>query len=144
MLVHTAIFDDHDIAGFPFDTPAVMDIMTSAFKHIKYRTVQMPMLLTIGAWRIGFDMRLNGLRDAGMLRADDVLAVEAWPTLPGFITGLVNTRLVDQLFVKVAVSTPQSTNKSPFLCPSVPFLAIPLGRMVVTGMNMVMRMFMHV
>src|SRR6185503_18993955 len=68
VLMHAPRFDDHDIAGLPRNFPAVMDIVTASLQYEEHRAVQMSVLLAIGAWSIGFDVGLDGLRDLSAAR----------------------------------------------------------------------------
>jgi hypothetical protein len=45
MLMHTVIFDNHDIASLPVDMPSVVDIVFAPLKRIEHSAVEMLMLL---------------------------------------------------------------------------------------------------
>ena len=66
MLMHAAVLDEHDVARLPRNMPAVMDVVAAALEDIEHGAVQMPVLLAVGARRIGLDMGLDRLRDLGV------------------------------------------------------------------------------
>ena len=74
VLMHAAIFYQHDITGFTLDAAAIVNIVSAAFDHEKDRTVQMPMFLPVGARRIGLDMGFDRLCNFSSTRADDMFA----------------------------------------------------------------------
>src|ERR1700730_17960143 len=103
MLMYASALDNHDLARLPVDAPAVVNIVAATLEHVKAGTVQMAVLLAVGARGIDLDMRLDRLHDGRRLRADDVLAVQRRPALPRQIARGEYARLVDQGFVEIAV-----------------------------------------
>ena len=123
VLMYATVLNDHCITGFPIYTLAIMNIVASAFQNIKDGAIQMAMLLAVRAWGVDFDMGLNGLSHLSMLRANDMFTVKARPAFPGCIARLVDTGLINQLFVETIISTLNCSNKHPFLCPAIPVSA---------------------
>src|SRR5215813_6594486 len=126
VLVHAAVLHEHDVAGLPWDVPAVVDVVAAPLEHVEAGAVEMAVLLPVRAGCVDLDMRLDRLGDGRVLRADDVLAVLAGPALPRHVARGVDARRFDQLLVEVAVGPSRRAHKRAFLGPAVPALVLLL------------------
>src|SRR6266566_1196315 len=126
MLVDAAVLDQHYVAGLPLHGTAVVDIVAVALEDVKYRAVEMTVLLTGIERRIAFDMRLDRLHDVDRLRRDHVLAVHRRSALPRMILRGIDARLFQQLFVKMAVGSFERADEGALLGPALPFAVLDL------------------
>src|ERR1035437_989167 len=122
--MHAAVLDDHYISGLPIDLFAVVNVVATALEHVEHSTVQVAVLLSVSARRIDFDMRFNRLGDGRSLRAYDVFAEELWPAFPGKIARRIDTRLLDQRLVEIAVGSFELSHEDALFCPALPDLLI--------------------
>src|SRR5258708_4376142 len=86
------------------------------------------MLFAVGARRVGLDMRLYGLNDAGRLRADDALAERARAALPRHLFGRIDALLLEQGLVEMAVGAFERAHEGTLFRPAFPlFVLLLLG-----------------
>src|SRR5262249_19562725 len=104
-------------------------------EHVKARAVQVAVLLAIGARRVDLDVGLDRLHDIARLRADDVLAVERRPALPGQVAGRIDPRLLDESFVEVAVGALERAYEGALLRPALPLAFLVFGRRLIVSLS---------
>lgn len=120
VLVHAAIFYQHDVVGFPLDATAIVNIVSAAFDHEEDRTVKMPMFLPIGARRIGLDMGFDRLGNLSSAWAGYMFPEYLRTALPGYVAFGVYAWPVKQFFSQVAVSALQSADKDALFFATAP------------------------
>src|SRR5205823_7669640 len=108
----------------PWNMAAIVHVMAAAFEHVENRAVEMTMLLAVGAGRIGLDVRLHGLDDAGRLRADHALAELPGTALPRRLLRRVDPLLLKERLVKMAVGPLQRPHEGAFFRPALPLFVL--------------------
>src|SRR6516165_1671201 len=126
MLVNAAVLDNHHVACFPRNMPAVVHVMAAAFEDIEHGAVEVAVLLTVGPGGVRLDVGLQRLNDAGGLRADHAFAELARPALPWHLLGRIDALLLKQRLVEVAVGSLERPHESALFCPALPFLVLLL------------------
>src|SRR5262245_42058033 len=110
---------------------AVVDVVPAALEHVEHGTVEMAVLLAIGARRVSLDVRFHRLDDAGRLRADHALAELTGTALPRHVTRRIDPLLLQQSLVEVAIGAFQRPHEGALFRPALPLLVLLLlGKLV--------------